>query len=61
MQARSCVRVLRELGNFLAAQPPEARQWRPGAMLITLGEILTACRDVEAIVNENFTDLEGGQ
>ena len=55
------MRVLRELGNHIEAQPTEARQWRPGAMLITLGEILTACRDVERIVAENFTDREAAR
>lgn len=56
MKIRFIVRVLREVANWIEPQPQAIRSIRFGVGMATLGEVLTACRAVAEILNEDFTD-----
>ena len=55
---RRTVRVLREVANWIEPQPQAVRSLRFGAGMVTIGEVLTACRSVSEILNEDFTGPE---
>lgn len=56
MAVRQAVRVLREVGQWLDAQPAAALELRPGTLLVSLGEILTACKTAVRVINEGFEE-----
>lgn len=56
LAVRQSVRVLREVGQWLDAQPAAALALRPGSLLVSLGEIRTACNTAARVINEGFEE-----
>lgn len=53
---RHCVRTLREVADWLNAQPAAALEFRPGSLRVSLADVHRACLTATRVINEGFEE-----